>query len=380
MTVIYLFSELSLLAGSMRVIIEKANYLADYCGYNVYIITDSHRGRPIPFPLSVKVHHIDLGLNFDKQYGRSIPVRAYIYFKLMSRYKRELERLIGEISPDFVIGTFGREIDFLTNLRIKGKIIFEAHTVKDNLRNLSEMKSKGGIYCYIAKHWQKKIDKAAQKAAAVVVLAEREKSSWKSVRNVVVIPNSLPFYPELPLIKKENKKVIAVGRLSEEKGYDLLIQAWAIVVKKHSDWKLHLYGEGKLAPMLQEQIKALGIEESLYIEKPVSDIQNKYLESDFLILSSRYEGFGMVLIEAMACGIPCVSFECPFGPAEIITNDIDGILVPNANIQALADSTCWMIENTQKRILMGETGRKKVLSYTPEHIMTKWINLFEKLH
>ena len=192
-----------------------------------------------------------------------------------------------------------------------------------------------------------------------------------------MIHNPLPFLPEKQS-NLENKQVIAVGRYMPQKGFDRLIDAWKIVSQKHPDWVLKIYGDG-MRDKLQEQINRLNIKQSCVLEHSVSDIVEKYCESSIFTLSSRFEGFGMVIIEAMACGVPPVSFDCPCGPKDIIEDKKNGLLVPNGDVLTLADKICFLIENKDIRKTMGNEAKKSVQKFQIDRIASQWKNLFENI-
>jgi len=212
---------------------------------------------------------------------------------------------------------------------------------------------------------------------AFVVLTQGNKREWKS-DNVCVIPNPLSFYP-LASSNVQNKKVIAVGSHSYNKGYDLLLQAWKLVIQNYPDWTLHIYGKSDSKDTFLRLSESLGLSPNVLFSEPVTDIQNVYLSSSIMVLPSRSEGFGMVLIEAMACGLPCVSFDCPHGPADIITYGEDGLLVPNVDVEQLAEALMDVMEHEQKRQSMGVAAKENVKRYLPEHIVPLWDTLFKKL-
>ncbi|WP_321519196.1 glycosyltransferase family 4 protein [uncultured Bacteroides sp.] len=378
MKIVYLYTGLLTLGGADRVITEKANYFADKLGYDVYIITDSQNNKPPIFPLSPKVKHIDLNILFGQQYEHSIIIRGVFYFKLMRIYRKKLTKILNEIQPDFTISVLGRDSDFITKLPDKSFKIGEAHISKRFMRNYHLMEKKNLLHRIICKIWKRKLYKCIKELSAFVVLTKEDADNWKEIRKSIVIPNSLPFYSNLSS-PCTNKEIISVGRLDEQKGYDLLINVWKIVVKKHPDWSIHIYGNGELKDILKEQIRINKIEKSFILEGTVPNIEDKYMESSFYVMSSRFEGFGMVLIEAMSCGLPCVSFDCPNGPKDIINDGIDGLLVENGNIDQLAEKICYMIEHPEEIKRMGAAAKVNIKRYNPDITMQKWVQLFKSL-
>ncbi|WP_455664242.1 glycosyltransferase family 4 protein [Phocaeicola sp.] len=378
MKIIYLYTSLTTVGGADRIVVQKANYLADTMGYEVYIITDSQKNRPIFFPLSPNVKHIDVDINFEQQYAHGLFIRSYYYFTLMYKYKKRIVKLLETIKPDIVITTLGRELDFLTRLKDGSIKIGESHIAKTFCRNFHLTEQRGFIYKQIAKYWRAKQEKDVKRLDALVVLTQRDADSWKNVKEAYIIPNSLPFYPQESSSCKE-KKIISVGRFTEQKGYERFIEAWAKVNLKHPDWEVSVYGEGVDQNMLESLIKKNAIENNFKLCRPVKNIQDKYMESSIYVMTSRFEGFGMVLAEAMACGVPCISFDCPHGPADIIKNGEDGILVENGAIDQLADAICQLIENEEQRISMGNKAKINIKRYSNEVIMKKWDELFKNL-
>lgn len=378
MKIVYIYTSLTTIGGADRIVTQKANYLADELGHEVYIVTDSQNGRRTSFPLSSKVRHIDLGINFDRQYNYPIILRFFIYQVLMRRYKKKLKDFLQLHKPDIVISTLGRDMDFLTSMNDGSLKIGESHIAKPFMRNLHLLEAKGGLYKLMAKYWRKKQEKAISQLDAFVVLTPEDASSWESVRSANVIPNMMTIEPNL-LSSCKAKKVVSVGRYCEQKGYDLLIETWKFVAEKHPDWQIDIYGEGELQNQLQKQIEELGLQEQIKLYPPVSDIENKYSESSIYVMSSRFEGFGLVLTEAMNCGLPCISFDCPYGPSRIIQHDEDGLLVENGNVTALAESICYMIEHEDRRITMGQKARQNIQRFSKASIMAKWNNLFQSL-
>lgn len=376
--IVYLYSALDTVGGADRVITEKVNYFAEEFGYDLYVVTAHQNNAPLFFPLSPKVKHIDLGVNFPKQYGLPILKRACVYFILLRQYKRKLKKLLFSIRPDFTVTTISRDIDFLYSINDGSFKVAEAHVAKPFLRNLHRMAESGFVYKIVGKIWTYKLERAIKRFDALVVLTNHDAKSWEKIKRATVIPNSMPFYPETASLCT-SKKVISIGRYDEQKGYDLLIDAWEIVHRTYPDWNIYIYGDGALRKKMEDTIRQKHLEQSLFLCDPVRNIEEKYLESSIYVMSSRFEGFGMVLIEAMACGVPCISFDCPYGPSDVIMDEVDGLLVSNGNIQQLSEKICHLIQDNTLRLEMGNKARINVLRYSKENIMQQWKLLFEQL-
>jgi len=374
MKILYAVESVNLPGGYDRIIIEKCNYLAEH-GHDVIICVSSHALAQPYYTISDKVQVVDLHIDFHSQYGHNLLYRAWLYFSLMHRYKKELKKLLLSEHPDVVITTLGREIDFISDIDDGSTKIGESHIAKDYVRNLHLMEQRGLIYRMIALYWRKKIDCKVKKLAALVLLTQHDADSWKGLTQTVVIPNSLPFYPQQGS-SCENKQVIFVGRLNEQKGLEYLVDTWAKVNKKHPDWALHMYGDGEQKQMLSQLIKEAGLERTVIVHQPTPIIMDKYLESSAFLLTSRFEGLPMVLIEALACGLPVVSFDCPWGPADIIRNGEDGFLVDYLNTDMAAQCVCQLIENAQLRKNMSAKARINVQRFNRDVVMKQWLDLF----
>lgn len=374
MKITYIYTALVTRGGADRVITNKANWLAEH-GYDVMIVTDTQLGREPIYPLSNKVVLYDLAIDFSLEYGHSLPVRAWWYFKLMRQYRKKLTEVLMKRQSDVVITTLGRDLDFLTKIKDGSVKIGESHIARQFSRNFHLMEQKGGLHKMIAQRWRKKQEKDVSKLDALVLLTREDANSWKGVTKTFVIPNPTPFYPE-EFSTCESHKAICVGRLNEQKGYEYLIDAWTIVSKRHPDWILNAYGSGEIKEQLQMRIDEKGVSNSLILNEPTSDIIDKYLESSIYIMSSRFEGFPMVLLEAMSCGLPCVSFDCPNGAKDIIEEGRNGYLVEYLNVEKLADSICKLIEDEALRIKLGANAKEDIQKYLPNNIMKLWENLF----
>ena len=375
MKIFYLYTGLITKGGADRVLTIKANWLARH-GYDVAVVTDSQMDIPPVFPLDPKVRLIDLGLDFMQQYKHGIIKRTIIYFKLMRQYRRKITLLLNNEKPDFVMTTLGREMDFLTDIHDGSIKIGEAHVVRKFSRNFHLMEERGGIYRIVAKYWRHKQAEAVKRLDMLVLLTSMDEACWKTTTGkTCVIPNPLTI-SSTKTSALDKKRVIAVGRLNEEKGYEYLIEAWLKVANKHPDWCLDIFGEGELKDDIQNRIDNLGLQATVRLRGVADDIEAEYANSSMLVLSSRYEGFGLVLVEAMSCGVPCVAFDCPYGPRDIVRNGEDGILVHHLDVEGLAEGMCRLMENEALRKSMGQNALHNVSRFSIDNVMQKWVELF----
>jgi glycosyltransferase involved in cell wall biosynthesis len=211
------------------------------------------------------------------------------------------------------------------------------------------------------------------------VLTNQDKNQWeKTHKNVLHIPNPATF----EVREREGvdyKSVISVGRLDPQKGYSMLIDTWVLVKDKHPEWMLNIFGTGDLKEQLEGKINALGLKGNVNLKGKSDEIENEYLKSSFFVMSSLYEGLPMVLLESMSCGLPVVSFDCEWGPREIIKDGYNGFLVETGDVNQLADKICQMIENHELRKTMSLNALEVAKKYDISIVMKKWDALFKEL-
>jgi len=216
----------------------------------------------------------------------------------------------------------------------------------------------------------------------MITLTEGDANQWKKhiSTSIEVIPNPLTEYPKSILWpQKTHYRMIAVGRLENVKGFNKLIEAFALIADKCPQWRIDIFGEGSCKESLLALIAQHKIGRRVAILPSTRNIYEEYRNSDFYMLSSQHEGFGMVILEAMSCGIPCISFDCDFGPREIIDDGVSGILVENGNIKKLAEAMLWMTNHKDERIQMGQKAREHVKKYLINTVMSKWVDLFNNI-
>ena len=164
------------------------------------------------------------------------------------------------------------------------------------------------------------------------------------------------------------------------KGFGLLVRAWEKVAAVHPDWKLEIWGDGPERGSLERLVRGKGLEKNVLLRGATGEVREKLLQSSMLVFPSLFEGFGMVLVEAMACGVPCVAFECPCGPRDVISPEEDGLLVPPGDTDALARAIIRLMEQPELRSRMGEAARNKAARYAMDAVCAAWMDLFRQLN
>lgn len=205
----------------------------------------------------------------------------------------------------------------------------------------------------------------------VITLTKEDIKEWK-LKNISYIYNPLTFFPN-NFSACENKKIISIGRLEKQKGFDILIDIFI----QYPEWKLNIYGEGSEKWNLERKIKQLNLEKNIILRGKTSTIYDELIKSSIYVMSSRYEGFPLVLLEAQSCGLPIVSFNCPYGPSEIINDTEDGFLCEVGEIEKFREKTLELIISEEKRKTMGKRARENVSRFSKDKIMSKWKKIFE---
>ncbi len=373
MKIVYCLDSINYLGGVQRVTAIKANALAQLPGNEVWVIVADNSGERL-FQLSPAVHFENLAVNYyeDDWKSRWNVLKGILVKR--RRHKKLLEKCLEQIHPDVVISVGQSEKNFLPRVKGDWVKVREFHFTRNYRRlkatDLFEKASAVAGDC---------IERLSlQKYDRIVVLTKEEKKlNWKDSSRVSVIPNPVEsFGTEVSPL--DSLRVIAVGRLTYEKNFASLIRAFAIVAVRCPGWRLDIFGEGNEREMLGKMISDLGLEGIVSLKGISRNIQEELLSSSVLALTSRFEGFGMVLTEAMASGLPVVSYACPCGPKDIIADGVNGFLVPEGDEQMLADRVCELIVNTILRKKMGAAALHKSQQYSLDRIIPMWMDLFKR--
>ena len=299
-------------------------------------------------------------------------ILTYMYYPL--EIQKKFIKYLKPKNYDIIIGVQGYFSLLLGIISkdIKGKIIGWQHNSYD-----AYLRNKDKYY------WQQDelFKKYIPELYKCIVLTKEDKKLYKANLNVdcEFIYNPISFECQ----EKHNytsKNIIAVGRLSEAKGFDMLIKAFSIVNKEKRDWTLKIVGDGPEKMNLIKIIEKYNLKDNVFLVGPSNNVKDHYLESSIFISSSRWEGFGLVVIEAMECGLPVIAFENS-GPKEIIDKDgVNGILVNKNDINKLAENIILLIDNEEKRRNISIQSKKRAQDFNIKKIIFEWEKILKELH
>ncbi len=375
MKIAYCIQSLTVKGGIERVLTTKANWLVQN-GYEVAIITTDQEGAVPCFELDARIKLFDLGLNYKKDNSLGIWGRLKSLYQKKPIHLERLKLLIEQITPDIIISTNFQEASILPKLKDKSKKILEQHSSKYTkvLMYPSREKVKR-LLGYLRIKYEAFI---ANKYDKFVILTEEEFYLWKGQDNVCVIPNSNPnTFTQFSSLTEQ--KVLAVGRFEYQKNFKELIDIWEIVHKIYPYWQLDIVGGGYLKNSIKDYAESLGLEKVINFVGTTNHVEKYYLNSSIYALSSHYEGLPMVLLEAQAMGVPIVSYACPSGPRDIITDGKDGFLINPNDKETFAERLIQLMQDEELRKQMGANAKEASKRFEVETIMPQWVSLFNNL-
>ena len=373
--IVYCTPSIYIAGGIERVLTTKVNYLSQK-GYDVTIILTDGKGKDPFFPLSENVKVINLDIGFEELWNKSFLPKTFLYLKKQHIYKRKLRETLMAIRPDITISTLRREINFINDIPDGSKKIGEMHINRQNYRNF-EANDTNAMKRLFGRLWMSQLLRKLKRLDRMVVLTKEDAAAWKEIGKLSIIPNPLPGTGNIMRSTLDNKRVIAVGRYTYQKGFDLLLTAWKKVEEQCPDWSLYVFGDGDRTPYAK-LAGDLGVKHC-HLNGSSQDIQREYSDSSIFVCSSRFEGFGMVILEAMACGLPAISFNCPLGPGSLIDSQKNGLLIKNGDTEALAAGIIQLASSPEQRKKMAKGAIRKSESYDISHIGKQWEELFDSL-
>lgn len=382
MKIIIIHRSYALVGGAERVITDKANYLAGL-GHHLMLISYEQGQHPLPYKLHSLVKFKDLNCRFFTLSRYPLLIRLHYYYLLKRKFRKALRKCIEEYRPDVVVlasdwqTLMGEVIDAAKNV----PVIAEFHNAYNYV--MRKVGISGNLFkIWLIQSYYNYTIKKLNKCAQLVVLTEADAQLWRQhFNNVRVIPNPVTYYPEvIDDVAKDQGRIIFVGRFNHEKRIDRLISAFSMIADKYPEWHVDIFGDGNEKEHLLSQIKSCGMDNRIIIHEPTKQIFDEYKRSQMLVLCSEHEASPLVLVEAMACGVPCVSLDCPNGPREIIKDGETGLLAKDGDVKDLASKIEWLITHERERKEMGQKARISAAARKLSVVMKDWENLYSHVN
>ena len=365
MILLYFVDNLSNSGGIQRMLVNKINYLADNPLYTIHIVCFQKCDSFFKINPNISLHNLGIE-SMDSFFAKVSNLISLI---------RKTKHLLDVIQPDVVINENMRTISFVLPFIKKTipkiNVIHFSHTGQVIMDTLLY---KNRLHRFLIRSLRLFI---FRKYERFIVLTEFDQLKW-ALPNVQIIPNFTNVEPTVtPSLL--SRKVVFIGRFEHQKDVLILINAWSIVSKSAPDWTLELYGSGSEEDIIRSRIEGLGLEDSVILKGLTSDMHQVYQNASLLVNSSIYEGFVLVVLEALTVGIPCISFDIP-GCNNMIQDNVNGFLVKERTSDDLARKILYYInlpyehkKNIQNRI------PDTIAKYSRQCVMKQWMDLFDEL-
>ena len=362
MRITYIIEGLSNSGGMERVVSLKASWLAENTSNDISIITFAQGAEKDFFPLSDKVNRVKWNLSGAKSFRDNL--------------FRCLKDWLTENPQDICISTYGREFWILPDFNDGSKKIVEFHFAYDI--NKHWLASSGNqlktLILGSIKTWR--MAKQARKYNRIVCLTKADLKRWNTEK-AIQIYNPITI-PQTKTADCTSKVVVAMGRMDRQKGFDILLDCWKLIEDKYPEWLLKIYGGGDASPY-EKQIEDLQLKRAHLLGR-TADVPSVLRDGSIYVLSSRYEGFSLTICEAMSCGLPIVTFDCPSGPAELVKNGTNGYIINKVgDIHSMAEYLSQLMDDEKQRSVFGKESYKMSDNYSLDSVMEKWVFLFESM-
>lgn len=355
MHIVFLLPDFHFGGGGERVVTNMANHLVNE-NYQVTIVSLSFCKTQNIFSVDNRVTIKYLNFNFEN--GLNIPLKVAAYFKVkhyFSHFTNETILLGIGTYPSLILALLPKQ------------------------KHLKTIGCQHNSYVAVKHIWSFLRKKSFHRLDALVSLTEKDLPKlMKLNQNSFVIPNSISFFPEKQAVL-ENKIILSIGRMDFNKGYDLLLDVFEKLTPLHPDWILRLIGDGPLKKKIISRVETSGLNDRVEILSPTNQIIDHYLQASVYLMTSRSEGLPMVLLEAKACGLPIVSFNCETGPSDIVNDGKDGFLIDCFNIDQMAEKVSMLCSDPELRRQFGTNGRESINKFLPEVVAQKWETLFRQI-
>lgn len=376
MKVVYCHCSVYNPGGMERVLHNKVRWICvNRPEWEVTVVTTDQQGRRPFYEFPAQVRMVDLGINYSLDKELPVFKRISSYLRKRRLHRRRLTELLMRERPDLTVSLYPSESSFIPAIKDGSKKVLELHFN----RFFRLQYGRKGLTGLIDRRRSRQDERIARSFDSFVVLTEEDRRYWGKMPNISVIPNAALQMPVQSDCSA--KRVIAVGRLDYQKGFDRLVEAWEIVKRDPAaeGWKLDIFGQGEWLEMLNDMIAEKELSGSARINRPTDNIAMEYSRSSALAMTSHYEGFPMVMIEAMSAGLPVVTFDYKCGPRDIIRDGENGCIVSDGDIAGFAKALLHIMRDEEWRRKLGRNALSVRERYSEAAVMGRWMRLFESL-
>ncbi len=348
-------ADMMLRGGGERVVATLSNYFVNQFGYSVDIFSLNRTNGEIPYRLDARVNVLDTGLDLEVS-----PLIAKTITRLKSVVA--IRRYLASRELDFVIGVG-------TYPNVVLGLVASERTTRIGYEQVA--------FDVCPKNWQILRRLTYPRLDGVISLTEKDRIKLARLnRNSTCIPNCTDFAPQRSA-NLDSKTLLSVGRLTTQKGFDILLQVFARIHRLRPEWKLKIVGDGEEKAALVSTVHRLSLADSVSVCPGTREIEAEYLNASIYVMTSRWEGFPLVLLEAQACGLPVVSFDCPTGPAQVLSDGVNGYLISAFDQERMVERLLELIDNRARRSDFSQQAVVNADKYSVDNVARRWRSVFE---
>lgn len=362
----------------LRILCQKVSWLAENSEYHIYMVLTEKTKKPNRYELSPKIEMVILDVNYDKLEKENPIGRVFSYIKKKYQHRRKLKKVLRKIRPIATVSIMEKEVAFLSHIKAAGQVIYEVHYDERYRVNSSNNRLLAFLYKFLT--WMRISWLTCRLKKRDILVADTDNMTkiWKKkFKNVQWIPNPLREYPPVR-DQNENKKVLAINDNISETGFEHLIDMWERVANRYPEWRLHLYGIGNIG-QYKELVKSKHLSKSIQCYNYPDNLNEIYPKYALYIQANKIDRFGQYLMEAMAYSIPCVAYKVPYGPQELIRDEINGFLIKPNYLMEFSSKLGLLIRNNELRWEMGRSSYSDVHKYELNQVMHEWLRLFDSI-
>ena len=365
MKIVYIFRSVAVWGGIERILVDKLNLLSLADATEACLLTYDQGQHQSPYVIAEGVSVGDLGIRFHQRYRYRGLRRLAVSWRLSRLFRKRLRQWLQREQPDVIVCTTADPLADIAAVKGSTPLVVESHSVKE-----FTFGQRGRLYDYFLR-------RHLHLATTIVSLTDGDAARWREdYADVRVIPNMVSLNDSGSYSTQRERHVVFVGRMDYQKRVMSMVAIWQRVFPSHQDWTLDIYGDGDDRKAVEAA--ALRLHMNIVVHDPTDNIFEVYRHSSILALTSLFEPFGLVMPEAMSCGVPVVAYDS-YGPREIVTDGVDGFIVGNGDEASFASRLSELMSDESLRLEMGRAAIASSRRYSADRVMPLWLDLFSEL-